>query len=960
MNQIGGREFLGRDAELATFERAVADARAGVPSVLLVDGDAGIGKSSLVAEAARRANVALILGRSAHIGGDVIPLAPLMDLLRQVQRSMPETLADRAESMSLAQWLTPGTGQGVPAVSEVFVPVLDLVGRLASDDAVMIGVEDLHWADASTWDLFELLARNLFDEHVVLVGTFRAIETGANPVQRRRLAEFTRLPAVHRIHLEGLGRDEVSARIATMIAGPLPAGLVDQILARGQGNPFYTDELVGAHLAGEVLPAVLSDLISTDLAGLDHHSRDVLGVVAAIGRESSHELLVTVSGLDDETVESGIRAAIEAQLIVVDEGSEAYRFRHALIGEVVYAELLPSERKRLHRRVADAIAARAATSSVDVIGELAFHLDRAGDHARAFLALLTAADAAETVAPAVAVRQLDRALALWDEVGDTAAGMNRAHRMWQAAELASGTVGYARAFELARVAFTYGPPPLGAAWGHERLGRYLWATGDLAGSALEYERAATLLESGDDHPGAAATFAGLAQSELMFGRFSSAEQWCSRVFEVVRSRDDDPFAWVMATRVLGIVRATQDAVDEGLALSRHAVDAAPTAQTRALATIYLGQALLDAGAYPEAVAVTLDGVADGQLTGLDTSFGGYLDALAAEALIRLGRWADADVVLARHDRVEAFNAANLRLCRARAMGAARRGHIDAARGFLAEAFTRPVDSFHQLFLDAVSAEVHLIAGDWQQAALAAERGWEASVDVGRLWSARFAMFSICAAVEQTLDDQARRQAVDEAAVSSRLADRLDRIGSPTERAADSLSPDAAAHLAHATAMLTRLTGPDPDAWAAAAIAWQELGDPWATATARLREADAAASTGRADRATEALRDANRIAVELGAASLVDEISAVSRRTRISLHAPDPVRLDDTSVDQLGLTPREAEVLGLVATGHTNRQIGETLYVSEKTASVHVSNILRKLAVTSRVDAAAVAQRLGVA
>ena len=928
--------------------------------MLLIDGDAGIGKSSLVAEAARRANVPLMLGRSAHIGGDVIPLAPLTDLLRQVQRFMPETLADGGESMPLAQWLTPGSGQGAPAVGEVFLPVLELVARLAGDDAIIIGLEDLHWADTSTWDLFELLARNLFDEHVVLIGTFRATETAANPAQRRRLAEFTRLPAVHRIHLEGLGRDEVTARITTMITGPIPAGLVDQILARGQGNPFYTDELVAAHLAGDALPAVLSDLLSTDLAGLDHHARDLLGVIAAIGRESSHELLVEVSGFDDAVVEAGIRSAMDVHLIVVDEGSEAYRFRHALIGEVAYAELLPSERKRLHRRVADVIAARAATSGPDVIGELAFHLDRAGDHAGAFLALLAAADTSETVAPAVALRQLERALALWDDVGDVAAGMNRAHRMWQTAELVSGTVGDARAVELARAAFTYGPPPLGEAWGHERLGRYLWAAGDLAGSALEYQCAAALLESGEEQVGAAATFAGLAQSELMFGRFSSAEHWCTKVFEVVQNRDDDPGAWVMATRVLGNVRAAQDAVDAGLALSRQAVHDAPNAQTRALATYYLGQALLDAGRYHEAVTVTLDGVADFQLAGLDIGFGGYLDALAAEALIRLGKWADAEVVLARRDGVEAFNAAHLRLCRTRALGAGRRGHIDAARGFLAEAVTRPVDSFHQLHLDAASAEVHLIAGDWQQAALAAERGWQASLDVARLWSARFAMFSICAAVEQTLDSRARRQAVDERAVSSRLAERLDRISSPPDRAGESLSRDAAAHLAHATATLTRLTSSDPEAWAAAAVAWQALGDPWATATARLREAEAAASTGMADRATEALRDANRIAVELGAASLLDEISAVSLRTRISLHAPDPVQLDDNSIGQLGLTPREAEVLGLVATGQTNRQIGETLYVSEKTASVHVSNILRKLAVTSRVDAAAVAQRLGVA
>ena len=109
-----------------------------------------------------------------------------------------------------------------------------------------------------------------------------------------------------------------------------------------------------------------------------------------------------------------------------------------------------------------------------------------------------------------------------------------------------------------------------------------------------------------------------------------------------------------------------------------------------------------------------------------------------------------------------------------------------------------------------------------------------------------------------------------------------------------------------------------------------------------------------------LRRAHAIASELGAVPLLAEIDAVSSRTRISIEAPTRVVLDESSAERLGLTPREAEVLALVAAGRTNRQIGEELYVSDKTASVHVSNILRKLGVNSRVDAAAVAQRLGIA
>ena len=169
-----------------------------------------------------------------------------------------------------------------------------------------------------------------------------------------------------------------------------------------------------------------------------------------------------------------------------------------------------------------------------------------------------------------------------------------------------------------------------------------------------------------------------------------------------------------------------------------------------------------------------------------------------------------------------------------------------------------------------------------------------------------------------------------------------------------------AHLAHAAASLSRLTAPNPDAWAEAVQRWTELGDRWMTATALLREAEAAASTGAADRAATALRQAHSIASELDAVPLLSDIDAVSRRTRISIDAPTRVTLDESSVQRLGLTSREAEVLTLVAAGRTNRQIGEELYVSDKTASVHVSNILRKLGVNSRVDAAAVAQRLGIA
>ncbi len=953
------QDFVGRRAELSLFERAVLDARGGLPSVLLVGGEAGIGKTTIVAEGAAQAGVALHLGRPTHFGGDTIPLAPLADLLRQVRRSAPDLLIDTPGLAPLSHWFNAATvateQQEAAPPGALLSAVLELVTSLAGHDAVVVGFEDLHWADAVTWDLFEYLARNLIDEHVVLVGTYRSNEIAVHPSQRRRLAELSRLPGAHRVELQGLDRDEVTA----LIGASAPQALVDQILARGQGNPFFTRELVAAHQAGETIPLVLSDLISAEISGLDDPARQVLEAVAAVGGETSHQLLSAIAALTEPEIDLALRTMTDAQLLVV--ANDGYRFRHPLLSEVVYADLLPPQRFRLHARIAQALQHQSPEllTRPDRAGELAFHLDRSGDHAAAFVALLAAADAAETAAPAAALGHLERAFELWDAAGDHAAVADRGERLWQAADLATNTVGNQRAVELARAAFALGPPHLGPAWGHERLGRYLWFGGQLEESRVEFALAAELL-SGDDGPDAAAVFAGLAQAALIAGDYGAAQAWCEKVFGLVPTPEGNQAAWVRARRVLGIVRSNQGDPDSAVELCRESVATATDAQAHALATVYLALALLDAGHYQEAVNTTLDAVAEGRLTGLDQGFGCYLDSLAAEALTRLGRWPAAASILARQPVPNTFPVGLLRLALARAMLAARRGDSDLALGQLAEAEAQPVDGWHRSVLEATAADVHLAFRNWGDAALAAERGWEATRTTSLLWATRFAMRSVVATVEQTLDDQAHRRPLDLPGTITQLEERLDASRSLAHRPRAASQLDVAAHLAHATASLTRLTGSAPDAWAVAATHWTDLGDRWMAATARLGEAEAAARHGSADRAAVALRHAHSTAAELGAAPLLVEIDAVSRRTRISLDVPTRVAVDAGTADGLGLTPREAEVLSLLAAGRTNRQIGEELFVSDKTASVHVSNILRKLGVNSRVDAAAVAQRLHIA
>lgn len=944
--------FVGRRDELASFARAVASASDRRPVVLLVSGDAGIGKTALVTEAAGRASVPLLVGRCVPIGGEAVPLAPLSDLVRSLRRRSPELLAS-SDVAVLDRW--PDVSD--TSIGEVFEAVLALVARLSTDGPAIVVVEDLHWADAVTWDLFDFLARNLFDEAIVLVATLRADEVGRDPLRRRRLAEIGRLPIVQRMHLDGLNRTDVEARVTALLGRPPAHDLIERVLARGGGNPFFTQELVAAEQQGNAFPDALADLIAGDLDAFDSDGRRVLGAIASVGHGIDHALLERVVDLDADTLEASVRQAVDARLLVVD--GDRYRFRHALIGEVAYGQLLPPERRRLHVRIAHELAGAVERAGPgagpDRLGELAFHLDRGGEAPAAFTARLAAADAAEVLAPGTALTHLERALALWraaDAAGATG-GEDRSTRLWQAAELAATTVSNHRAIELAREATTIGPPAQGEAWAHERLGRYLWAVGDHAASAAEFDAAAAALDAPGPASGAVATLAGLAQAALMRGHDDDAEAYAQRTLALAPEPVDHPAAWTMAVRVSAVAHVQRGELDEGIALARRAVATAPTANTRVFAVAYLGICLLESARYDEAATEMLDAIAEAHVTGTDASFGGFLAGVAAGALVRAGRWAEAELVLERHDIRAQLPVGAVRLAASAVLLAGRRGDATGVQAALALVDDVPADPWQQMQLDHAIGDAHVACGRWSDACAVARRALATRMGSLPMWRSRLRMLLTIAEVETTLDAMARREPVDPAAVvvalTSANAPPLD----------DATTGPLAAERAHTEAELTRLGAPAPATWLDAVARWSALGEPYWTAVAQRHLAEAAFATDDLTTASEALQRAHRAAVELGAARLVADIEAFSRRSRLAVEAPRAPVLAAASIDRLGLTSREAEVLGLVAAGHTNRQIGERLFVSEKTASVHVSNILRKLGVTSRVDAAAIAQRLGV-
>jgi DNA-binding NarL/FixJ family response regulator len=654
-------------------------------------------------------------------------------------------------------------------------------------------------------------------------------------------------------------------------------------------------------------------------------------------------------------LEEALGQTVEARLIEVDPVSDMYRVRHPLLGEVAYAALLPTQRRRLHRSIADALRAdpTMALTSSDAAGELAFHLDRAGDAQGAFAALLDAAAAAETIAPAACFAHLERAFELWDAHGGPGRDSERIERLWQAADLASALGDNDRAIALARDALGRGVPERGTAWGYERLGRFLWSAGRVGDSADVYQQAAELAES-EPPEAAASAQAGLAQADLMFCRFEAAEQSALRA--LAGAPDDDTATRSMALRVLGVLDVQFGRLDDAVAHCRTSMEIVSEPHRRALASVYLALMLSDIGRTQDAITLALDGAADSQRAGFETSFAAYHWAVAAHGYVRLGRWAEAEAVLATAAGIDAIPIAAIQLDGAAATLAARRGDMETARACIARLESYPSDPWHRGVIAAARAEVALAAGDWDAAAAIAEGAFDPPDGSDVRSPALFARYLAAAEVERTLDAVARRDYADPDAVATELRRRIEAARSLPGAS----GPVADMHFAVAESSVARLRPAEPEQFHAAVEAAEAVGDVWSAAMMRLHEAESAAARGSAASAVEALRRAHETAIHLGARPLLEQIEALSRRARISIDVMEVASLDERDVTRLGLTQREAEVLALVAAGRTNRQIGTELYVSEKTASVHVSNILRKLGVTTRVEAAAIAQRLGVA
>ena len=971
------------------MDQALQRALAGEPVTLVVGGEAGVGKSRLIGELISRARAAgarALVGGCVELDGGGIPLAPLVDMLRALAAELPAEELDsllgpaRAEIGRLVPELADGRAAQAPTDSEpsrILELLLGVVGRLAAERPLVLLVEDAQWADRATLDLIALLVAAPTARPLLLVFSVRSDELPRAHPFRRISARWEQQRSMERIELERLSAGEVAAQISA-IMGERPDGdLTDLLFERSEGIPLFVEELLGAVREGglgpDYLPPSLRDVLLARAERLSASAQHVLRAASGGGRWVPDRLLGLVAELPDAELYASLREAIEHQLLVVDPAGRGYGFRHALARAAIHEDLLPGERAQLHRAYAEAMESRPelVAAGLDGIAMLAHHWLAAHDVARALVASVRAGQAADAVAPSAAQRHFEVALELWTQVPDAAerAGIAHSELLDAAADAAFRGGAGERALGLVDQALE----EVGDTGTLEEramlLARRAGILGKLGRDAewiAVLEQAAGLLPAELPSRASAYVLGQLANALALDAQMERAGPIAERAITSAAAVDAEA-ELLDAQITAGYAQVFCGEVEAGLVRMQEASERAVAAGLpwiAARASTNLSDILLTLGRYEQAIEVVDAGMADVERAGGARTLGAFLRGNRAEALLRAGRWNEALAALAPEREAAGSWAATVLMVRSEL-------HVLSGRAAEARADLREIRQHLRntsepqwaLPLAAIEAELARGEGDTDTAHTILGRALTALTpeqDPRYRWP----VMSLAMRVEAERAIRARDEGANAPAdVQSRAEDLLQDA-----EALRTATPSDYGHLALLKAEHARLRGVDEaPAWEAAVSAARAMHQPFVVAYTLLRQAETMVAAGDSVAATISASEAQSLAASLGAAPLLAEVEALIRRARLRPEATagepeaasDDKSAGETDADPFGLTPREREVLRLVADGASNNQIGQQLFISRATASVHVSNILSKLGVTTRVQAAALAHRRGL-
>ena len=588
--RVTSSRFIGRSRELAELEAALADASAGRPSLAFIAGESGVGKTRLLQELERGALAAqarVVSGECVSLGEDELPYAPIVAALRSLTRDDDPVLdelgpATRAGLASLLPELAPATAPPVmdrdePAQSRVFEALLTLLDLLGRHGPVLLAIEDLHWADASTRAFLSFLARSLRSERVLLVASYRPDELHRRHPLRPLLAELERGPRARRIELAPLTRSELAEQLEDILGAAPDDGRVARMYARSEGNPLFTEELLAAGLDGRgELPPTLRDALMVRIEALPQDAQEVLRVISA-GRSLDDALLAEASGLESGALREALREAAAGHVIAADDEGN-YGFRHALLREVVHDDLLPGEHTELHLALARALEHRmqAQGGSARLAAGIAHHYLSAGDQPAAFAAAVRAADKADEVhAHGEAATLYERALQLWSRVPDpeALAGIDHATLLCRAAGAHHDKPRAEALYEAALSEIDETAEPYRAADLLESLANVRWGLGAAERSLATLERGLALLPADDASPERALLLGLRAKFLMLRGRHRSAVAAAHAALDAAEAADE-PAARSRALNAMGTSLMALGEVDRGAGKLREALELA--------------------------------------------------------------------------------------------------------------------------------------------------------------------------------------------------------------------------------------------------------------------------------------------------------------------------------------------------------------------------------------------------